>query len=110
VTITVDHMAVKSSTAAVTLGCSGSNGSRCSGTLVAQASIKRHGHKALTLVGSAGYSVAAGAQATVAIRLNGAGKAALAHAHTLRVTLLVKLGTNTVATRTLVFKSHKHKK
>jgi hypothetical protein len=94
----------------VSLSCAGSTGSECSGTLVAQASIKRHGHKALTPVGSASYSVAAGAQATFEIRLNGAGKAALAHAHTLRVTLLVKVGTNTVATRTLVFKSHKHKK
>ena len=53
----------------------------------------------------------AGAQATFEIRLaTERASAALAHAHTLRVTLLVKVGTDTVATRTLVFKSHKHKK
>jgi hypothetical protein len=94
----------------VSLSCSGANGSECSGTLVAQAMVKHHGKKVMTPVGGAVYSIAAGSQATFQVTLNGAGRAALAHAHTLRVTLLVKVGTNTVATRTLVFKSHKHKK
>jgi hypothetical protein len=111
VTVKLGQTAVKSTTAAVSLGCSGTNGALCSGTLVLQTSIKRHGHKAMAPVGSAGYAVATGTQATFRVSLSGAGKAALAHAHTLRVTLLVKLGTNTVAKRTLVFRSHKrHKK
>ena len=108
--IRVNHTAVTSAGAAtVELGCSNASGSHCSGTLVLQASIKHHGHKALAPVGGAGHSMAAGSKTTVEVRLNGAGRAALAHAHTLRVTLVVKLGTSTVATRTLVFKSHKHK-
>ena len=91
------------------LGCSGASGLHCSGTLVLQESIKHHGHKVLAPVGGAGYSMAAGSQTTVQVRLNGAGRAALADAHVLRVTLVVKLGTSTVAIRTLVFKSHEHK-
>ena len=69
---------------------------------------KKVGGKRRTIVvGRAQKTLAAGTSKVVRISLNPPGKRLLARSHKLRVTLVVFLRTQKVATRTLTFKSKK---
>ncbi len=111
--LTVGKVKVKGNTASVPLSCAGNPGVRCKGTLTETIKVKAKHKKKTVIVGKASFSIAAAGKKTVKVTLNSKGRKALAKAksHKLRATLIVKLGSKKVASKTVTFKHKaKHKK
>jgi hypothetical protein len=111
--LTVGKVKVKGQTAAIPLSCTGNPGKLCNVTVTE--TVRVHG-RAKT-VGHAHFAIQAGVAKTVKVKLNRAGRHALARAssHRLHAKLTVHLGGKRVALRTVTFKHppkhrHKHKK
>ncbi len=84
----------------IRLGCSG-RGGVCRGTLTISTTrrYRRHGHLTALLLGKAGFSVSAGRNGTVRVRLSPEARRLLAHQHRFRVRV-------SVATRTPAGTAH----
>jgi hypothetical protein len=100
--LTVGRIKVKGETASVPLSCTGNPGAICRASLTEKARV----HRSTKTVGHAQFSIGTAVAKTVKIKLNRTGRRALAHSSSrrLRVRLTVRLGTTSVAARTISFK------
>jgi PKD domain len=98
--------ATRSGSVSLSVKCTANGTASCSGTATLTAKIKRKTVK----VGSARYTISHGKTKTIAIRLNAAGRAALARAHRLTVTITATSGGTVLGHKTLTITAPKAKK
>ena len=98
----VGKIKVKGRTARVPLSCTGNPGAKCRVTLTAKARVDANKRT----VGRVRFSIRTAVARTVKVKLNRAGRHALARSPSrrLRARLTVRLGDRTVAARTLIFR------